>query len=163
MSIANVGSFCGTAADSLHISEFTLPGDLMRTAAMGTSLHKTLASVNIVEVALEKCFLSAVNVGESLANAPSHLAPKSSYQRKNLRVQQMGKRLQSVYSDWYCKVLLCIYGFFSFYCVKIHIHKICHLKYFSVQFSSVNKYIHILCNEYPVLSSSCISGTVPIK
>lgn len=135
----------------------------MRTADMGTSLHKTLALVNIVEVALEKCFLSAVNVGESLANAPIHLAPKSSYQTKNLRVQQMGKRLQSVYSDWYCKVLLCIYGFFSFYCVKIHIHKICHLKYFSVQFSSVNKYIHILCNEYPVLSSSCISETVPIK
>lgn len=30
-------------------------------------------------------------------------------------------------------------------------------------YSLVNKDIHILCNEYPVLSSACINETVPIK
>lgn len=106
---------------------------------MGTSLHATLALLNIVELVLEKCILSAVNVGASLAQSAIQLAPKSSQQREILRVQQIGKRLQpKVCSDWLCEVPVMYFGFFSpSYCVKIHTHKTCFLKYYSAQFSTV--------------------------
>lgn len=78
---------------------------------MGTSLYTTLASFNIVEVTLEKCLLSEVNAGESVA--PIHLAPKSSHQEKGLGRKHMGKGLQpKVCSDGHCEVHVLYFGVF---------------------------------------------------
>ncbi|TKC40693.1 hypothetical protein EI555_007961, partial [Monodon monoceros] len=79
ISAANVGNFCSKTPESVHTSEFTLI-----TANKGTSLHTTLVLLSTVEFTPEKCLLSAVSAGMSVAKTSIHLAPKSSHQRKNL-------------------------------------------------------------------------------
>ena len=61
---------------------------------MGTSLHETPV-LNMIEFTLEKCLLSARNVGKSIPKlAKLHLAPKKSQQKKILGRRQMGKELK---------------------------------------------------------------------
>lgn len=101
---------------------------------MGTSLHETPV-LNMIEFTLEKCLLSARNVGKSVPKlATLHLAPKNSHQKKILGRKQMGKELQpKVSSDWRCEVRIMHVGVCFRPCVKTHIHKTCQLKNVSVQ------------------------------
>lgn len=125
---------------------------------MGTSLHATPV-LNMVECTLEKCLLSAMNVGKSIPKlAKLHLAPKNSHQKKILGRKQMGKGLQpKVSSDWRCEVRIMYFGVCFLSCrVKTHIHKTCHLKNFSVQLSIVKYILTVMQSS----SSSCKNATL---
>lgn len=88
---------------------------------MGTSLHATPV-LNMVEFTLEKCLLSAMNVGKSVPKlAKLHLAPKNSHQKKILGRNKWGNNFSqksALIGD--VKYVLCTLGFVFFLVVLKH-------------------------------------------